>query len=233
MGCNWSFGDIIRCSSSPRHVVEDSMSRILKSTIFKILFVLSVLVLFVSFYPHNKSAYVRKDADGYIVFLEPENDEWKVFREIEAAAGLSGIDFAITEDRDINGQAHTNKRVSITNGTFTSSKYFFNDYRIAAVIIAHELAHTQDPELWGPGSWTNREARNSERRADYQASVTLYHSKYGCEAQAEAVKVWSGGSLSRRQSSSHASDYERLQSSIANCDSLNKTGRLPDNLYYE
>ncbi len=201
------------------------MKDFFSSVSFKLLFIAALFVVLVN----SQKVFAK----GKIDFLEPSAKEWEVFNRLTKVAGLSNMDLAIeNDDNDINAAAWTKHRVSVTSGTIKKSLYFHGDYRLMIAILAHELAHTKDVDMSTDKS--GPKARNDERWADYYAIKILHKGGYGCELQETLIRSMRNGErMTTKPGSSHPSDTERLNSSIKNCESLKKTGHLPDNLYLE
>ncbi len=202
------------------------MDKIFKSIGFKVLFTIALFILIVPFVV--KAAPINEPNDNLYHLVKTRTD---FQRDVNVLLRESGLHVKIMEMRVRGLEAITFHKslVGISQGLIELSMSIRGDTKLALAAVAHELGHVSSGNVVeGEGV----SSRNQERAADYYGQKLLYNSGMGCELSIQLSQELFEAGIGMRPDV-HPSTHERIQSAKKNCDSLNKTGRLPTNLYFE
>lgn len=202
------------------------MIKIFKSIGFKLLFIAALFTLFV---PFVVKAAVIDEPDDNLYHLVKARPDFQ--RDINVLLRESGLNVKVMEMRIRGLEAITfNKRlVGVSQGLVELSMSLRGDTKLALAAVAHELGHVSSGNVVQE---VGVRSRNQERAADYYGQKLLHKSGIGCELSIKLNEELFEAGIGMRPMV-HPSTYERIQSAKKNCDSLKRTGRLPNNLYFE
>lgn len=185
---------------------------------------------------HVQNMEINKQ-DMVLINLDPVAAEISSTLRMAAGPDVWNVEVAEYATNGINGfTSYRDNLVFITTGLMKFSALTGNKYDFVKVVMAHEFGHVKYKHIGG--NKPIEAERNQERQADYYATELLYKSGYGCDIQVtyNLINLKLGGdseALMPIDKMTHPYRKERLKSAIKNCDNLKKTGKLPEDLYYE
>jgi Zn-dependent protease with chaperone function len=202
------------------------MKNIFKSIGFKLLFIVAIFSVFASFRVHAAKINEPDDNLYHLVKIRTE-----LQGPVNELLSTSKLYVKVTEMRVRALEAITFSKslVGVSQGVIELSLNVRGDVGLAVAAVAHELGHAKSGQVvQGEGV----KSRNQERAADYYGAKLLHDSRQGCDLQVQLYQELYEANIGLR-SGVHPATQERIKSAKRNCDSLQRTGKLPSNLYFE